>query len=100
MPLIGVLLTRYWKPLALAVLIAAAFAYRAILIHERDRARAQLAELTAEAAALRASNQALGSAGGASSGRAPRPKRFSAIAAALSLGDVTMRIPSSVAYLL
>jgi|HubBroStandDraft_6_1064221.scaffolds.fasta_scaffold148146_3 hypothetical protein len=60
MPLIGVLLTRYWKPLALAVLIAAAFAYRAILIHERDRARVQLAELTAEAAALRASNQALG----------------------------------------
>jgi hypothetical protein len=60
MPLIGVLLSQYWKPLALAVLIASAFAYRAILIHERDSARAQVAELTSEAAALRSSNQALG----------------------------------------
>jgi hypothetical protein len=60
MPLIGVLLSQYWKPLALAVLIAVALAYRAVLIHERDSARAQVAELTSEAAALRTSNQALG----------------------------------------
>ena len=60
MPLIATLLLRYWKPLALGVLIASAFAYRAILIHQRDDARAQAVELTAEAAVLRASNQALG----------------------------------------
>lgn len=60
MPLIGILLSHYWKPLALAVLLASAFAYRAILIHQRDAAREQGARLTAEAAALRAGNQALG----------------------------------------
>ncbi len=60
MPLIGILLSRYWKPLALAVLVATALAYRAVLLHERDDARAQTAQLSAEAAALRTANQALG----------------------------------------
>jgi hypothetical protein len=60
MPLIGVLLSSYWKPLLLAVLVASAVAYRAILIHERNDALAKVAQLTAEAAALRISNQALG----------------------------------------
>jgi hypothetical protein len=60
MPLIGIILSRYWKPLALIVLVVSALAYRAILIHERDDARTKVAQLSAEAAALRASNQALG----------------------------------------
>ncbi len=62
MPLIGVLLSRYWKPLALAIAIAAVLAYRAVLVRERDQARAQAAQLTIDAAALRAGNQALGAA--------------------------------------
>ena len=60
MPLIGMLLSHYWKPLLLAVLLASALAYRGILIHQRNDARAKVAQLAAEAAALRASNQALG----------------------------------------
>jgi len=60
MPLIAILLSHYWKPLALAVLVAAAFGYRATLLHQRNEAREQVARLTAEAAALRTSNQALG----------------------------------------
>ena len=60
MPLIGIFLSHYWKPLALAVLVASALAYRAILIHERNDAREKVAQLTAEAAALRTNNQALG----------------------------------------
>jgi len=40
MPLIATLLSSYWKPLALALLVASAFAYRALLIHQRDEARA------------------------------------------------------------
>jgi uncharacterized protein YcaQ len=60
MPMIGLFLSQYWKPLALTVLIAAALAYRTVLIHQRDDARSQVAQLTAEATALRTSNQALG----------------------------------------
>jgi peptidoglycan hydrolase CwlO-like protein len=60
MPLIVMLISRYWKPLALAVLVTAALAYRSILIHERNAALDKVAQLTAEAAALRTSNQALG----------------------------------------
>jgi len=39
MPMIGLILSQYWKPLALVVLIAAALAYRSVLIHQRDEAR-------------------------------------------------------------
>ncbi len=60
MPLIAVFLSHYWKPLALLVLVAAAFAYRAVLIHERDGARAQAAQLSLEVTALQTTNQALG----------------------------------------
>ena len=60
MPLIGILLSHYWKPLALTVLVASALAYRAILIHQRNDAREKVAQITAEAVALRTSNQALG----------------------------------------
>ena len=60
MPLIASILVRYWKPLALAAVLAGAIAYRAALIHERNSALAQVVQLTAEAAALRVTNQALG----------------------------------------
>ena len=60
MPLIGSLLSRYWKPLALLALLGGAFAYRAILLHQLSDTRAQMAQLSAEAAALRTNNQALG----------------------------------------
>jgi hypothetical protein len=60
MALIAIILSHYWKPLALAALVTAAFAYRGILLHERNDARAAVAQLTAETATLRASNQALG----------------------------------------
>jgi hypothetical protein len=42
------------------VLVASALAYRAILIHERNTALDKVAQLSAQTAALRASNQALG----------------------------------------
>jgi hypothetical protein len=60
MPLIASMLLRYWKPLAMVAVFAVALGYRAVLIHERDSARSQVVELTAETAALRVSNQALG----------------------------------------
>lgn len=60
MALIGILISRYWKPLALAALLAGAITYRAILLHELSAAREQVTQLTAEAAALRTNNQALG----------------------------------------
>jgi len=60
MPLIAVFLSHYWKPMALAGLLIAAFAYRAVLVHERDDARGKAAQLTTENAALQSSNQALG----------------------------------------
>lgn len=59
MALVGLIISQYWKALVLAGLMAAAVAYRAILVHQRDQARAQVAQLTAEGAALRVSNQAM-----------------------------------------
>jgi hypothetical protein len=49
---------RAWKPLLLLVLVAGAFIYRAVLIHERDAARAQLTTITAQAAQLKAADDA------------------------------------------
>src|ERR1700686_2074414 len=62
MALVGLIISQYWKPLVLAGLMAAAVAYRAILVHQRDQARAQVAQLTAEGAALRVSNEAMSTA--------------------------------------
>lgn len=59
MPLIGTLLLSYWKPLGLMALMLLAFGYREVLVHQRDVARQQAAQLAAEAGALRTSNQAL-----------------------------------------
>ncbi len=62
MPLIGILLSQYWKPLALAAVIAArARVSRAPRSSARDGARQEVGQVTAEAnAALRTTNQALG----------------------------------------
>jgi hypothetical protein len=59
MPLIGTLLLSYWKPLGLLALMLLACGYREVLVHQRDAARQQAAQLVAETNALRTSNQAL-----------------------------------------
>src|SRR5512146_927417 len=51
-----------WKPVAIALLIAAALGYRALLVHQRDAARAAAAHLSASLADAEASNAALQSA--------------------------------------
>ena len=57
MPLIA--LVRLWKPAVIVLLLAGIFAYRAILVHQRDSARKQAAALTVEAGELQASNSKL-----------------------------------------
>jgi hypothetical protein len=54
----AMLLANNWKPIALALLLAAAFAYRAILIHQRDTAIAQNVMLTTQAADLKSAEAA------------------------------------------
>jgi hypothetical protein len=51
-----------WKPAAVALLIAAAVGYRALLVHQRDTARAEVTHLSASLADAEASNTALQSA--------------------------------------
>ena len=48
-----------WRPVALALLVAAALGYRALLVHQRDAARAASAHLSASLADAEASNTAL-----------------------------------------
>lgn len=59
MPIIAMMLARYWKPLALVALAAAAIGYRAILIHQRDTARREAAADAAAISRLRADNDSL-----------------------------------------
>jgi len=56
------LAAKLWKPVAIALLIAAALGYRALLLHQRDAARAAAAHLSASLADAEASNAALQSA--------------------------------------
>jgi uncharacterized protein YlxW (UPF0749 family) len=56
------LAAKLWQPVALALLIAAALGYRALLLHQRDAARAAAAHLSASLADAEASNAALQSA--------------------------------------
>ena len=49
-------LLQNWKLIALALVVATAVLYRAVLVHQRDGARAQVTELSAAAAVLRADN--------------------------------------------
>jgi len=54
----ALLIANYWKPIAIAVALAAVFAYRAVLIHQRDSAIAASATLTAQVADLKSANAA------------------------------------------
>jgi hypothetical protein len=56
------LMAGLWKPVAIALLIAAVLGYRALLLHQRDTARAQVTHLSASLADAEASNTALQSA--------------------------------------
>ena len=56
------LAAKLWQPVALALLIAAALGYRALLLHQRDTARAEAAHRSAALADAEASNAALQSA--------------------------------------
>jgi hypothetical protein len=51
-----------WRPIALALLVAAVLGYRALLLHQRDAARAAAAHAAAALADAEASNAALQSA--------------------------------------
>jgi hypothetical protein len=53
------LATQLWKPAAIGLLIAGALGYRALLMHQRDAARAQVTHLSASLADAEASNAAL-----------------------------------------
>jgi hypothetical protein len=55
-------LIQNWKLIALAAVVAAALIYRAVLIHQRDSARAQVTALSDAAAALRAENASMAAA--------------------------------------
>lgn len=55
-------LIQNWKLIAVVVLAAAAFGYRAVLIHQRNSARAQVTTLSEAAAVLRADNALMASA--------------------------------------
>ena len=55
-------LIQNWKLIALAVLIISLVVYRAVLVHQRDAARAQVAALTDAAAVLRADNASMAAA--------------------------------------
>lgn len=59
--LLGALLQN-WKPIALAVIVAGALIDRAVLVHQRDSARAQVNALTGTAAVLKADNAAMAAA--------------------------------------
>ncbi len=50
---------RYWKPVVLLAVLAAAASYRAILVHERDAARLAVSRLEQETAELKAANEKL-----------------------------------------
>ncbi len=77
-------LASLWKPLTLAAIVAGAVAYRAVLIHQRDAADAQVAQLSAQAAQLNASNQALTAAIAAQNAAVAQLKVQAASATALA----------------
>lgn len=52
-------LTQLWRPVGLALLIVAALAYRALLVRQRDAARAQATHLQVELTEAQAANTAM-----------------------------------------
>ncbi len=57
--MLSLLAGQLWRPVAIGLLIAAALGYRALLVHQRDTARATAAHLSASLTAAEASNAAL-----------------------------------------
>ena len=57
-----VALIQNWKVIALAAMVATVLIYRAVLVHQRDSARAQVTALSDAAAALRAENASMAAA--------------------------------------
>jgi hypothetical protein len=55
-------LLQLWRPIGLGLLLVAAVGYRALLIHQRDAARAQAAHLGAALTEAQAANAAMRSA--------------------------------------
>lgn len=55
-------LIQNWKVIALAAIVATVLIYRAVLVHQRDSARAQVTALSDAAAALRADNASMAAA--------------------------------------
>jgi hypothetical protein len=55
-------LIQNWKLIALAAIVAGVLIYRAVLVHQRDSARAQVTVLSDAAAALRAENASMAAA--------------------------------------
>jgi hypothetical protein len=55
-------LIQNWKLIALVLLVTAILIYRAVLVHQRDSAQAQVAALTDAAAVLRADNASMAAA--------------------------------------
>lgn len=62
MPVLGMVLLTYWKPIALTIVITAALAYRAVLVHQRDSARTTVASMTAQVDGLKSAEAACESA--------------------------------------
>jgi len=58
----ALLIANYWKPIAIAVALAAALAYRGLLIHQRDAARAETASISVQLADWKISEAACESA--------------------------------------
>ena len=54
----ALLVANYWKPIAIAVVLVAALAYRALLIHQRDAARAETATIAVQLADWKVSEAA------------------------------------------
>ena len=57
--MLALLAGQLWRPMAIALLIAAAVGYRALLVHQRDAARTAVTHLSASLADAEASNAAL-----------------------------------------
>ena len=58
----ALLIANYWKPIAIVVALAAALAYRGLLIHQRDAARAETASISVQLADWKISEAACESA--------------------------------------
>jgi hypothetical protein len=55
-------LISYWKPVAIGLALAALLVYRAVLVHQRDSAVAEVASMTAQVADLKSAEAACAAA--------------------------------------